>query len=122
MELNSHVGTMDYPRIPFTKWNLGEFPDTVEFQSWKLYFRTEVCTRTAEPQVTMLWIKEVEIAKRIDELMTSRSIAGQHHFPDFDMIDAMIASALKNLLNTQSNFWQRASVEEQRAQIHGRFL
>ena len=77
--------------------------------------------RTAERQVTMLWIKEVEVAKSIEELVTSRSITGQHSVPDFDMLDAMIASALKKLLNTQSNFLKRGSVEEQRAQKDERF-
>ena len=38
------------------------------------------------------------------------------------MLDAMIASALKKLLNTQSNFRKRVSVEEQRAQKHDRPL
>ena len=57
--------------ISLTLWN---------FQSWKLNFRTEVCMQTAELQVTMLWIKEVEVAKSIDELVTSRSITGQHDF------------------------------------------
>ena len=60
----------------------------------------------------MLWIKEVEIAKSMDELVTSRLITGQPNFPDFDVLDAMIASALKKLLNTQSNFRKRVSVEE----------
>ena len=46
----------------------------------------------------------------------------QPNFPDFDMLDAMIASALKKILNTHSNFRKRVSVEEQRAQIHDRFL
>ena len=77
---NSHVGMMDFPRVPITEWNPGKFPDFSEFQSWKLNFRTEVCKRTAESQVTMLWIKEVEITKSIDELVTSRSITGQHNF------------------------------------------
>ena len=45
----------------------------------------------------MLWNKEVEIAKSIDELVTSRSITGQPKFPDFDMLDAMKASALRKL-------------------------
>ena len=67
-----HNGMMDYPRIPITEWNLGKFPDSMEFQSWKVNFRTEVCLRTADPQITMLWTKEVEIAKSIDELATSR--------------------------------------------------
>ena len=38
----SHGGMMDYPRISFTDWNLGNFPDSMEFQSWKVNFRTEV--------------------------------------------------------------------------------
>ena len=43
-----------------------------------------------------------KIAKSIDELVTSRSITGRPYFPDFDMLDAMIASALKKLLSTRS--------------------
>ena len=74
----SHVGMMDYPRVPITAWNLGKFPHAMEFQSWKLNFRTEVCMRTAESQVTMLWIKEF-VSYSIDELVTSRSITGQHN-------------------------------------------
>ena len=64
--------------------------------------------------MTMQWIKEVEIVKSVDELVTSRL--------DFDMLDAMIASALTKLINTQSNFWKRSSVEEQQAQSSDRFL
>ena len=46
---DSHAGMMDYPRVPVTEWNLGNFPDSMEFQSWwKLNFRTEACMRTAE--------------------------------------------------------------------------
>ena len=118
----SHVGLMDYPRVLIIDWNLGFFLDFMEFQSWKLNFRTEVCVRTAEPQVTMLWIKEVEVAKSINELITSRSITGHQIFFDFDMLDAMIASTLKKLTNTQSTFRKRVSLEEQRAQNSDRFL
>ena len=97
----SQNGMMDYPRIPIAEWNLGRLPDSMEFQSWKINFR--FCLRTADPQVTMLWIKEVETAKSFDELMTSRSM-GRHDFHDFDMLDTMIASALKKLLNTHTHF------------------
>ena len=96
------------------------FPDSLEFLSWKVNCRTEVCLRAADPQITLLCIKEVEIAKSIDELMTSRSIVLKD-FLDFDMLDAMIASALKKLLNTQSHFRVRVSVKEQRVQKHDRF-
>ena len=83
----SQVGMMDYPRVPFTERNLGKCPDSMQLQSWKLNSRTEFCMRTAEHQVTMQWIKEVEVARSIDELVTSRSITGQHNFLDFDMLD-----------------------------------
>ena len=69
--------------------------------------------RTAEPQVTVLWIKEVQVVKSTDELVTSRPIAGQHNFHDFDMLDAIIASGLKKLINTQSSCRKRVGVEEQ---------
>ena len=62
---------MDYPRLPISEMHLGKFPDSLKFQSWKVNFKNEVCARTADPQITMHWIKEVEIAKSIDELMTS---------------------------------------------------
>ena len=59
----SHSGMMGYPRFPFTEWNLGKISDSMEFRGWKVNFRTEVCPRTADPQITKLWIKEVEIDK-----------------------------------------------------------
>ena len=117
----SHGGMMEYPRIPITEMHLGKISDSLEFQSWKDNFRTEVCLRTAEHQVTMLWTKEVETAESIDERVTSRWNTGQPNFLGFDMLDATIASALKMLLNTQSNFGRRVSVEEQRAQNSERF-
>ena len=62
------------------------------------------------------------MAKSIDEIMTSRSIVGRDDFPDFDVLDAMIASALKKLLDTHVHFRIRVSVEEQRGQQYDRFL
>ena len=62
------------------------------------------------------------MAKPFDELMTSRLTVERDDFPDFDMLDAMIASTLKKLLNTHVHFRKRVSVEEQRAQKHNRFL
>ena len=66
-------------------------------------------------------INEVEIAKSIDDFLTSRSITGRKDFTDYDMLDAMIASALKKLL-TSVHFRSRVSVEAQCAQIYDRFL
>ena len=57
----------------------------------------------------------------IEEPMTSRSIVCRTDFTDFDMLDAMIASALKRLLDKHVLFRKRVSVEEQRAQKYDRF-
>ena len=51
------------------------------FKDGKSTSKTEVCSKSADPHLTMHWIKEVEIAKSIEELMTSRSIVGRIDFP-----------------------------------------
>ena len=99
-----------------------ENSQTLEFQSWKVNFKTEVCSKKADPNLTMHWIKEVEIAKSFDEPVTSRSIMERTDFPHYDMLDATIASALKKLLNTHVHFRKRASVEGQLDQKYDRFL
>ena len=62
----------------------------------------------------MLWIKEVEVAKSVDDLMTSQSTE-DHEFPDFEMLDVKMASALKRIITNQY-FRRRINVEEQHAQ------
>ena len=54
--------------------------------------------------------------------MTSRSIVGRSDFPDYDMLDAMMASALKRLVDKHVHSRKRVSFEEQRAQKYDRFL
>ena len=94
----------------------------MEFQSWKVNFKTEVCSKSADPHLTHnALIKEVEMAKSIGELMTSRSIMERTDFSDYDMLYAMIASALKTLLDKHIHFLRRESVKEQRAQKYDRF-
>ena len=72
---------IDYTRFPISELHLGEFPDSVEFQSWEVNVKTEVCSKSADPHLTTHWIKEVAMAKSIDELTTSRSIVGRNDFP-----------------------------------------
>ena len=38
----SYGGMVDYQRILITELHLGKFSDPVEFQSWKVNFKTEV--------------------------------------------------------------------------------
>ena len=87
---------IDYPIFPISELHLGKFPDSMEFQGWEANFKTEVYQQIF---ITMQWIKEVEITKSIDDLMTSQSVTERGDFTDFDMLDAMIASALKRLLD-----------------------
>ena len=35
----SHSGMMDYPTLPISEMHLGKFPDSMEFQSWKVNFK-----------------------------------------------------------------------------------
>ena len=112
---------MDYPRYPISELHLGKFPDTLEFPSWKVNFKTEVCATSVFPQITMHWIKEVEIGKSTDDLLTSQSITRRRGFTEYEMLDARIASSLKKIL-TSVHFRMEVSVEEQRAQKDDRFL
>ena len=43
----SHNGVMDYMRFTISEMHLGKFPDSLEFQSWKVNFKTEVCSKRA---------------------------------------------------------------------------
>ena len=62
--LEEHIyGMMDDPKFPISEMHLGKFPDSLEFQSWEVNFKTEVSAKSAFPHITMHWIKEVEIAK-----------------------------------------------------------
>ena len=77
---------IDHPRFPISQLHLGQFPDSMEFECWKVDFNAEVCAKLADPHLTMHWFKEVETAKSIDELMTTRSIVVRSDFPDYDML------------------------------------
>ena len=49
------------------------------------------------PSDAMLWIREMEMVDWVDELKYSRSIAG-NKFPNFELLDARIASALNKII------------------------
>ena len=68
----------------------------------------------------MLWIKEVEMVDSFEELKSSRSVCGKN-FPNFEMLDAKIASALNKIIQN-SQFKKKVSLEEQKAQKEDRFL
>ena len=78
-----------------------KFPDPDDFQCWRVNFKTELCVCTPFPQFTMSWVNEVEMGGSTDDLMASQSIRGKT-FPDFEMLDARIASALRKIICSTS--------------------
>ena len=67
----------------------------------------------------MLLIKDVEKVESMDDLKTSRSIR-EHQFPNFEVLDAKIASALKKII-ANPYIKKKVSLEEQKAQVEDRF-
>ena len=110
----------DQQRLQILDLHVDKFPTPATFACWKIRFKTEVCTCSQFPTEAMLWIKEVEMVESVDDLKSSRSIKGTPG-PDFELLDAKIASALNRIIhNTQ--FKRRVSLEERKAQKEDRFL
>ena len=72
------------------------------------------------PSEAVFWIKEVEMVESVDELKSSRSTAGKN-FPNFELLDARIASALNKIIQN-SYFQKKVSLEELKGQKEDRFL
>ena len=68
----------------------------------------------------MQWIKEVEMVDSVDDFKSSSSIRGIP-MPNFEVLDARIASALNKIIHI-SHFKRRISLEEQKAQKQDRFF
>ena len=96
-------------------------PTPATFACWKIRFKTEVCTCSQFPTEAMLWIKEVEMVESVDDLKSSRSIRGTQGLPDFEVLDAKIASALNRIIQN-IQFKRKVSLEERKAQKEDRFL
>ena len=97
----------DQQRLQISEPHVDKFPPAT-FPCWKIRFKTEVCTCSQFPTEAMLWIKEVEMVESVDDLKSSRSIKGTPG-PDFELIDARIASALNKIIqNTRkgSVWWK----------------
>ena len=62
----------------------------------------------------------MELVDSVDELISSSSVRGVS-MPNFEVLDARIASALNKIIHN-SQFKRRVSLEEQKAQKEDRFL
>ena len=110
----------DQQRLQISDLHFDKFPTPATFACWKIRFKTEVCTCSQFPTEAMHWIKEVEMVDSVDDLKSSSSIRGIS-MPNFEVLDARIASALNKIIHN-SHFIRRISLEEQKAPKENRFL
>ena len=110
----------DWQRLQISDLHFDKFPNPAKFFCWKIRFKTEVCTCSQFPTEAMLWIKEVEMVESVDDLKSSRSIRGIQT-PDFELLDARIASALNKIIQN-TRFKKKVSLEETQAHKEDRFL
>ena len=118
-DFSNNYGT-DQQRLQISDLHFDKFPTPATFACWKIRFKTEVCTCSQFPTEAVLWIKEVEMVDLVDDLKSSCSVRGIR-MPDFEVLDARIASALNRIIH-KSHFKRRISLEEQKAQKEDRFL
>ena len=83
--------------------------------------KTHVSPCSGSLSEAMLWIKEVEMVDSVAESKSSRTSQGYTHFPNFEMLDAGIASVLNKIIHN-SYFKKKVSLEEQKAQKEDRFF
>ena len=105
--------------LQITDLHFDKFPTPATFACWKIRFKTEVCTCSQFPTEAVHWIKEVEMVDSVDDLMSSSSIRGIQ-LPNFEVLDATIASALNRIIHN-SHFKRRISLEEQKGPEAGPF-
>ena len=110
----------DQERLQISDLHFDKFPTPATFDSWKIRFKIEVCTCSQFPTEAMQWIKEVEMADSVDDVKSSSSVRGIQ-MPNFEVLDATIASALNRIIHN-SKFKRRVSLEEQMAQKEDHFL
>ena len=58
--------------------------------------------KAKNPTRALQWIKEIEAAKSLDDLITPKSITGKD-FPDYEELDMMMAAALKRCYEKKAN-------------------
>ena len=109
----------DQQRLQISDLHFDKFPTPANFACWKMRFKTEVCTCSQFPTKAMQWIKEVELVDSVDELRSSSSTRGIS-MPDFEVLDARIASALNKIIHN-SQFKRRISLDEQKGPERGQF-
>ena len=69
---------MTIPSFISSEMHLGGFPDQTELQMWIVNFQTDDCSKAKSLTRALQWIKEIEAAKSLDDLITPKSITGKN--------------------------------------------
>ena len=88
----------DQQRLQISELHFDTFSKPSTFSCWKIRLETQVSSCSGFPSEAMLWIKEVGMVDSVDDLKSSRSIQGHTLLPNFEMLDAWIASALNKII------------------------
>ena len=108
---------VDIPQNPqrqqISELQFDKFPTPHSFLCWKIKFKSRKTTCSDFPSDNILWINEVETVDSLEEVKSSRSIAGQN-FPNIEILDARIASAFNKIIQN-SHFKKKVSLEEQKS-------
>ena len=110
----------DQQRLQISDLHLDKFSTPATFACWKIRFKTEVCTCSQFPTEAMLWIKEVEMVDSVDDLKSSCSDRGVR-MPDFEVLDAKVASALNRIIHN-THFKKKGQSGGTKVQKEDRFL
>ena len=106
-------------RNQISDMHFDKFLDPSTFECWKTSFETGVCSCSNCPTEAVLWIKEIEVVESVIDIETSQSIGGRR-CPNFEMLDAKMASALKKIF--LNSYFKKVSLEEQKGPLEDRFL
>ena len=107
-------------RLQISDLHFDKFTTPATFACWKIRFKTEVRPCSQFPAEAVLWIKKVEMVESVDDLKSSCSVRG-FQMPDFEVLDAKIASALNRIIHN-NQFKRNVSLETRKAQQEDRFL
>ena len=107
-------------RLQISELQFDKFTTPATLACCKVRIKTEGCTCSQFPTEAMQWIKEVEMVDSVDDLGSSSSLRCIS-MPNFEVLDARIASALNKIIHN-SYFRRRISLEDQKAQKQDRFF
>ena len=110
----------DQQRLQISDLHFDKFPTSATFACWKIRFKTKFCDCSQFLTEAMQWIRKVEMFDSVDDskfLSATRGIS----MPNFEVLDARIASALNKLIHN-SHFKRKISLEEEKGQKEDRFL